>query len=55
MLPTRSGIEAVNPFPPNMADADGVMSKLKSIGTSTKEMILSSKDGKKKFSINNTP
>ncbi|MEC7170447.1 MAG: hypothetical protein VXW08_05475, partial [Candidatus Thermoplasmatota archaeon] len=37
-----------------MADADGVMSKLKSIGTSTKEMILSSKDGKKKFSINNT-
>ena len=54
MLPSRSGIEAVNPFPVNMADADGVMSKLKSIGTSTKEMMLSSKDGKKKFSINNT-
>ena len=37
-----------------MADADGVMSKLKSMGTSAKEMLLSSKDGKKKFSIGNS-
>ena len=37
-----------------MADADGVMSRLKSMGTSAKEMLLSSKDGKNKFSIGNS-
>tara|TARA_B100000925_G_scaffold232881_1_gene181426 strand:+ start:5483 stop:8467 length:2985 start_codon:yes stop_codon:yes gene_type:complete len=48
-----SGIEAVNPFPTNMAGADGVMSRLKYIGSSTKEKLLSNKDVKKKFRFNN--
>ena len=47
------GIEAVNPSPTNMAAADGVMSRLKNISSSTKEKLLSSKDFKKKFRNNN--